>query len=423
MIGKYSKSKTVHCNLIGIYTASAYIPGTVIIIHAPRSCSHIVHSATAALKERYLRSEQTLPYCSDNLFVTGMDDNDAIFGGEARLEACLRDVIAVKQPAYVMVAGGCVAGVIGDDIESVCKKVEKDTGTVIFNVTGAGFMTDEENDPYIMTTELLFERFLTMEPHKCERDSVVVLGELSVNNKKQVMDYIRSFFGYFGFKNVFFPIGGMEIKDFAKLNQVGLAVAGKGQLNRKKKIHAYTQSFAEKMDIPYMLEDLPETPGEIVAYVKAVAEKIGKPELAKEILAKENALLEEEKQRCANLQGKHCVMSYIFSYNYAMPKKLIETVRTAGIEIDAFLLLPEMSDIEKKRYKQALADYNIPFLTEAEYLAQPRTEDFVISSSEKPYFAKEFLTSTKHVGARGICAFWHKLSEFVASDRRMTYED
>lgn len=424
MIGKYTKSKTIHCNLIGIYTANAYIPNTAIIIHTPRSCSHIVYSATAMLKERYLRSAQLLPYCSDNLFVTCMDDNDAIFGGELRLEECIRDVIEVKQPEYVMVVGGCVAGVIGDDIDSVCRKVELDTGVPIFYINGAGFMSDEEDDPYIKTTELLIDRFMEMRPRSEVLDSVVILGELAVNNKKSVMENIDRFFSYFGFKQVLYPIGGMKPGDFNQLNRVAVAVAGKGQLNKKKRIHEYTRSFAEKMDIPYMLEDLPETPIEIRNYVKLLTEKMGKPEMATEILLQEESLLEQTKKACApQLEGKSCVLAFMYSYSYAFPERLIETVQASGLAIKGFLLLPEMADVEKALYKKNLAKYNVPIMTEEEYLVSPLKEELVISSFEKPYFPKEFLTMAKHVGAAGICSFWQQLRDFVASDRRMGHEE
>lgn len=424
MIGKYTKSKTIHCNLIGIYTANAYIPNTAIIIHTPRSCSHIVHSATALLKERYLRSAQLQPYCGDNLFVTCMNDNDAIFGGEARLEECIRDVIEVKRPEYVMVVGGCVAGVIGDDIASVCHKVEQETQVPIFNINGAGFMSDEEDDPYIMTTELLIDRFMERKSQPAPKDRVVILGELAVNNKKSVMEHIDKLFKYFGFNKVLYPIGGMQVKDFNELNRAALAVAGKGQLNKKKRIHEYTRSFGEKMDIPYMLADLPETPTELRNYITTVAEKLGQPQKAKEILAQEEAMLESTKKACApQLQNKGCVLTFMYSYSYALPERLIETVQASGMEIKGFLLMPEMADVEKALYREKLASYKVPILTEEEYLSSPLQEELVISAFEKPYFKKEFLTMAKHVGAAGICSFWQQLNDFVASNRRMGHEE
>ena len=51
MIGKHAKRKPVICNLAGIYTANAFNPGAVVVIHAPRACSHLIAGALPYLKD------------------------------------------------------------------------------------------------------------------------------------------------------------------------------------------------------------------------------------------------------------------------------------------------------------------------------------------------------------------------------------
>lgn len=52
MISKYGKRRLVSCNLISIYSASAFNPGAVIVIHAPRSCSHIIAGSVTGFHTR-----------------------------------------------------------------------------------------------------------------------------------------------------------------------------------------------------------------------------------------------------------------------------------------------------------------------------------------------------------------------------------
>ena len=355
MIGKYTKRKTIHCNLIGIYTASSFNPGAVIVIRAPRSCSHIIVSALPAMRERYLKSSRMLSFDMQNLYVTGLSDKEAIFGGEKKLEACLRSVAEARKPSYIMVAGGCVAGVIGDDIDAVCKKVEEDTGVPILHTEGSGFMNDEENDPYIFTTELLIERFSPLKKGETKDKAVAVLGEMFVNNNRFVHSCINRLFRYFGLEKVYFPLAGMEIADFPLLNRVSLAIAGRGQLNKKKEIHAYTQQFAKALEIPCNLDDLPETPAEVYAYLRKTGELLEKPLLAERAVKQERDMIQETVSDCSEaLNGKKCMLSFIFSYAYALPERLIELVETSGIEISGFFLMPEMADIEKEKYRKAL---------------------------------------------------------------------
>ena len=424
MIGKYGKRKTVHCNLIGIYTASAFNPGAVIVIHAPRSCSHIIHSALPVMRERYLKSAGLLSFDMHNLFVTGLSDKEAIFGGEQKLEECLQEIAEESHPSYIMVAGGCVAGVIGDDIEAVCKKVEAKTGVPILYTEGSGFMNDEENDPYIFTTRLLINKFSPLKRTEEREKTAVILGELFVNNNKFVFESIKKLFSYFGFENVYFPLAGMEIDDYPLLNKVTLAIAGRGQLNKKREIHAYTKQFAETLGIPYNLDDLPETPTEVCTWLKKTGDLLQEPDAAEKAIKSEEAQMESVLKECRPvLEKKTCMLSFIFSYAYAVPERLIELVETAGLQITGFVLMPGMADIEKNRYRKALQKYGKPFYTEEEYLQSEKAEDFVLTITEKAYFPKQFIMTQRHIGATGICDFWRQLKRFAESGRRVYHEE
>ena len=78
--------------------------------------------------------------CIRDRFVTGISDKEAIFGGEKILRQCLLDISQMENVQYIVVVPGCTAGVIGDDVEAVCKDVEEKTKLPIIVVSGAGFM-------------------------------------------------------------------------------------------------------------------------------------------------------------------------------------------------------------------------------------------------------------------------------------------
>ena len=124
---------------------------------------------------------------------------------------------------------------------------------------------------------------------------------------------------------------------------------------------------------------------------------------------------------------KHtCLLAFVFSYDFAMPERTVELIESAGITIPAFILLPEMSEKEKEKYRKALARYGKPIYTEEEYLQMKDRNavgDFVITIIEKPYFAKQFITIKRHIGAAGICDFWQQLKRFLELDRRMFHEE
>lgn len=423
MISKYTKRKTIHCNLMGIYTASAFVPEAAVVIHAPRSCSHILSSAIPALNERYQKSERVLPLELRNLYVTGLNDNEAIFGGEKKLERCLRDIAEECHPSYIMVASGCVAGVIGDDVESVCRQVEAETGVPILSIAGSGFMNDVENDPYIATTRLLVNKFTDLHKPEEREETVVVLGELSVNNRRFLMECIRRLFGYFEYTKVYFPLAGMKIAEFHHLNNVSLAIAGRGQLNKKREIHAYTREFSDILRIPFSLAELPETPAATTGWLEEIGVLIHKTHLIEKAVQAEKAVLSAAAAQCRPvLEKTKCILSFFYSYSYHPPETIIETIKGSGLQIAGFLLLPEMADVEKEKYREALKPYGRPVYLETDYLTDPPEHDFVISSTEKIYFKRQFILEGRRIGAAGIAAFWQQLKQFAESDRRTIYE-
>ncbi len=427
MIGKHAKRKPVICNLTGIYTANAFNPGAVVVIHAPRACSHLIAGALPYLKERYRKSGRKLPYDMGNFYVTGLTDKEAIFGGEQKLEECLQAVISAQQPAYIMVAAGCVAGVIGDNIEAVCRRVEEETNVPILHTDGSGFMNDTESDPYLLTTKLLIEKFSPLKRTDEKDKTVVLLGEQPINNKAFVNSCINRLFHYFGLQDVLFPIAGMNISEFTMLNRVSLAIAGRGQSNKRKEIYAYTCFFAETLGIPYNLDNLPETPEEVYAYLRKTGDLLGEPLLAEKAVEEEKAMIQETAADCALVFQKNtCLLAFVFSYDFAMPERIVALLESARIRISGFILLPEMAGVESQKYRNALQGYGKPIYTEEEYLqgkAQRKLEDFVITIIEKPYFARQFITTKRHIGAAGICDYWKQLKTFLQSDRRMFHEE
>lgn len=104
MIRNSERKKVIHCNLMSIFLAAAYNPKAAVIFHAPKSCSHIAYNAFWEMRlkieqKNFLDNRNN----SGNLFVTGLGDKEAIFGGEKILKDCLLEVAAACRPEYMIV--------------------------------------------------------------------------------------------------------------------------------------------------------------------------------------------------------------------------------------------------------------------------------------------------------------------------------
>ena len=58
-------------------------------------------------------------------FSTDLQEKDVIFGGETKFYQALVELIDRHQPNAAFVYSTCIVGIIGDDLESVCKRVER----------------------------------------------------------------------------------------------------------------------------------------------------------------------------------------------------------------------------------------------------------------------------------------------------------
>ncbi|HAJ79295.1 MAG TPA: nitrogenase iron-molybdenum cofactor biosynthesis protein NifE, partial [Fibrobacteres bacterium] len=72
-------------------------------------------------------------------FCTDMRESEIIHGGEKKLYNALNELITQYKPNAAFVYATCIAGLIGDDIDAVCKRVELELGIPVIPVHSEGF--------------------------------------------------------------------------------------------------------------------------------------------------------------------------------------------------------------------------------------------------------------------------------------------
>ena len=90
------------------------------IVHGPVGCAAYTWDIRGALSSG--------PELHRLSFSTDLREMDVIQGGEKKLYAALCELIDVHQPKAAFVYATCIVGIIGDDVEAVCKKVSREKG-------------------------------------------------------------------------------------------------------------------------------------------------------------------------------------------------------------------------------------------------------------------------------------------------------
>ncbi|MFW6022230.1 MAG: nitrogenase iron-molybdenum cofactor biosynthesis protein NifE [Halanaerobiaceae bacterium] len=80
-----------------------------------------------------------------NSFSTDLRERDIIFGGEEKLKGAIKEIYEEYKPSVIFIYATCVVGVIGDDVDAVCRDAEEKYGIQVIPVQAAGFAGNKMN--------------------------------------------------------------------------------------------------------------------------------------------------------------------------------------------------------------------------------------------------------------------------------------
>src|SRR3990172_6635378 len=96
------------------------------LIHGPVGCAAYTWDIRGALSSG--------PELHRLSFSTDLQERDVIFGAEEKLYKALVELIDRHQPKAAFVYSTCIVGIIGDDLEAVCKRVEREKSIPVIPV-------------------------------------------------------------------------------------------------------------------------------------------------------------------------------------------------------------------------------------------------------------------------------------------------
>ena len=115
--------------------------GARVVLNPITDAYHIVHGPIGCASYTWdIRGSLT----SDsevfrNSFSTDLREQDIIFGGEKKLEGAIEEIVKTYKSELIFVYATCVVGVIGDDIDAVCRNMSEKHGIKIIPVKSSGF--------------------------------------------------------------------------------------------------------------------------------------------------------------------------------------------------------------------------------------------------------------------------------------------
>ena len=126
--GAVSQRACVYC---GARVVMNPITDAYHIIHGPIGCS----SYTWDIRGSLTSGEDIYR----NSFCTDLREMDIIFGGAGKLTRAIDELVAKQNPRLIFVYATCIVGVIGDDVDAVCRQMEEKYHISVIPVKSPGF--------------------------------------------------------------------------------------------------------------------------------------------------------------------------------------------------------------------------------------------------------------------------------------------
>lgn len=192
------------------------ITDSIHLVHGPigcASCTWDIRGSKSSDSKLYKKG------CS-----TDLKEKDIVFGGERKLYDSIIELNKLHNPGAIFVYATCVSGVIGDDINSVCKEAQKITGCRVIPVQSEGFQDHNKTKGHWIGCDALIDNVIgTSEP---DQDSITpfdinIIGEFNVAGD---LWGIKPLLEYLGLNIISTVTGDSKIEDIAKSHRAKLNI-------------------------------------------------------------------------------------------------------------------------------------------------------------------------------------------------------
>lgn len=296
-------------------TNAAVIQGATVVQHSPIGCA-----SSQAITCRYYRDlslrrgwqiEDPHELCSN------LDERDMVFGGVAKLEQTVRDAWERYHSKVIFIATSCATGIIGDDVQSVASKLEKELGTKIVTLSCEGFRAKHWSTGWDIIEHGILCNLVNKNPGAKQENLINVI--------------------HLGGPDVFSPM----------LNQLGLHVNLVMGGNTLDKLHVLSEASAtvtmcsvlsylaagleKEYGVPEVRATLPYGIQATDNWLREVARVTHREHLVDALIASEHARITPELERLRkSLAGKRGFVAAGSSFAHG----LMANLRELGIEVD-----------------------------------------------------------------------------------------
>lgn len=325
--GRFEMESGKHSLAGSVSQRACVFCGSRVVLYPISDALHLVHGpiGCAAYTWDIRGSLSSGPELHRLSFSTDLQEAEVIYGGEKKLYTCLIELIDRYKPKAAFVYATCIVGIIGDDVEAVCKRVSEEKGTPVIAVHSEGFKGTKK-DGYFAACEAIFKLVGKGKTEGVGKISINILGEFNLAGETWI---IKDYFRRIGIEVVASITGDGRVADIERSHGARLNVVQcSGSMTFLAKM------MKEKFGIPFIrvsyfgIEDMASALYSVAEFFK---EEPSVLERAKELVREEvNKIYPELKRYRKALQDKKAAI-YVGGAFKAL--SLIKALRHLGMKV------------------------------------------------------------------------------------------
>ncbi|MBS2097601.1 nitrogenase iron-molybdenum cofactor biosynthesis protein NifE [Carboxylicivirga linearis] len=227
------------------------------LIHGPIGCAAYTWDIRGAMSSG--------PQLHRLSFSTDLREKDVVFGGEPKLKKALTELIESYNPKAAFVYSTCIVGVIGDDVDAVCREVSKEQGIDVIPVMAEGFKGTKK-DGYKAACDALSTLVGTDDDYQAPEYSINILGDFNLAGELWIL---KDYYERIGVNIITCLTGDGRINEIRKCHKASLNV-----VQCSGSMMHLAKEMKEKYGIPFKkvsyfgIEDMSEALYEVASFFK-----------------------------------------------------------------------------------------------------------------------------------------------------------
>ncbi|MDR3091827.1 MAG: nitrogenase [Clostridiales bacterium] len=299
-----SFSQCLGCSTSKAACMTVLIQDGAVISHGPVGCAACLHefAFTYRVNSPLRGVEKPAPR---RIFSTNLQEKDTVYGGAVKLAAAIREVRERTGANAIFVLTTCAAGIIGDDVESVCEEAEEELGVPIVPIFCEGFRSKVWTTGFDAAYHGI-ARKLIKPPRERRADVINVIN----------------FWGSDVFKDWFAPFGAKPnyITPYSTTESLAYSSEAAATVQACSTLGSYLGAVLEQ---DFGVPELPSAPPYGIAqtdrWFRALGKLLGKEEAAEKVIAeKKEKFIPRIEELRGKLEGKTAYVTAGAAHGHAL---------------------------------------------------------------------------------------------------------